>query len=281
MAQGKTAGPAAMRASKWVVFAVALGMIAATAGGLKEFRGRHLLGPPGVKVGSVPIYDEYTNLVASQGVVLPTVVMGIPSHPMAIRTDELNALPRDTTFGRRYYLSAEGDFGVQVSVVLMGTDHTSIHQPQYCLYAQDWNITSTERIALHMENPAPYDIPAIKLTASRDFSKTGQALECIYVYWFVSGDSITAEEGSRLWSMWKTVLRKGELERWAYVSYFVTCLPGGEKATFERLERFIRASAPEFQLVTGRPSGRAAGTGRPAMNRFDGRSPTEFKLAVK
>ena len=248
-----------MKTSKWVVFAVALGMMAATAGWLKEFRGRHLLGAAGVRVGRVPIYDEKTNLVSSQSVVLPTSVLGIPSWPLPISTGEVDALPKDTTFGRRYYWSAGSDFGVQISVILMGTDHTSIHQPQYCLYAQDWTVTRTERINLHMDRPFAYDIPAIKLTASRQLQKNGQMLECIYVYWFVSGDKITAEEGSRLWSMWKTVLRKGELERWAYISYFVACRPGREQATFERLERFIRASAPEFQLVTGKPSVRLPG----------------------
>jgi hypothetical protein len=247
-----------MRSSKWVVFAVALGMMAATAGWLKDLRGRHLLGPPGVRVGRVPIYDEKTNLVSTQSVLLPDTVLAIPSRPLPISMTEEYSLPKDTTFGRRFYHFPGSDFGVQVSVVLMGTDHTSIHQPQYCMYAQDWNVTSTERIGLHMEQPFAYDIPAIKLTATRQHHESGQTVECIYVYWFVSGDKITAEEGSRLWSMWKTMLRKGELERWAYISYFVTCLPGREQATFERLQRFIRASAPEIQSVAGRPASRPA-----------------------
>jgi hypothetical protein len=206
-------------------------------------------------VGQVPINDEKTNLVSPQSVVLPTNVLGIPSWPLPITTGEVDTLPKDTTFGRRYYRSPGSDFGVQISVILMGRDHTSIHQPQYCLYAQDWTVTRTERISLRMERPFAYDIPAIKLTATRQLQKSGQMVSCIYVYWFVSGDKITAEEGSRLWSMWKTVLQKGELERWAYISYFVTCLPGAEQATFEQLERFIQASAPEFQLVAGRPPG--------------------------
>ena len=189
-----------MKTAKWVVFAAALGMMAATAGWLKGFRGRHLLGAPGVRVGRVPVYDERTNLVSPQSVLLPTNVLGIPSSPLPISTVEVEALPRDTTFGRRYYRTPGSGFGVQVSVVLMGTDHTSIHQPQYCLYAQDWNVTSTERIGLRMERPYAYEIPAIKLTASRQFRMAGRWIECIYVYWFVSGDKITAEEGSRLWS---------------------------------------------------------------------------------
>jgi hypothetical protein len=139
----------------------------------------------------------------------------------------------------------------------MGTDHTSIHEPQYCLYAQDWTVTNTERISVHMERPVPYELPAIKLTATRQL-RTGQVVNCLYVYWFVSGNKITAEEGSRLMSMWKTVLQKGELERWAYVSYFAACLPGTEQATFERLKKFIQASTPQFQLVTGQSEGRLA-----------------------
>ena len=119
-----------MRTAKWVVFAVALGMMAATAGWLKELQGRHVLGAPGVRVGQVPIYDEKTNLVSSQSVVLPDSVLGIPSWPLPISITEEESLPKDTTFGRRYYRTPGSDFGVQISVVLMGSDHTSIHQPQ-------------------------------------------------------------------------------------------------------------------------------------------------------
>jgi hypothetical protein len=246
-----------MSRAKWVMFAVALGMIAATAGWLLELRNRHLLGAPGVKVGAVPIYGSDGRLAFTQGVVLPTNVLGIPSKPLGITPDELVTLPKDTTFGRRLYELPGNDSFIQINVVLMGTDHTSIHQPQYCLYAQDWNVTNTERIALRMERPFAYDIPAIKLTATR-LQENRQPINCLYVYWFVSGDKITAEEGSRLWSMWRTVLQKGEMERWAYISYFTTCLPGRESDTFKSLEQFIRASAPEFQSVTGEPIERLA-----------------------
>ncbi|MGD1085948.1 MAG: exosortase-associated EpsI family protein [Verrucomicrobiota bacterium] len=244
-----------MKRGKWVVFVVALGMIAATAGWLTKIRGMHVLGRPGVRVGPVAIYDEHTNLVATQGVVLPTNVMGLPSRPLPISTAELAGLPGDTTFGRMGYGSAADGFQVQLTTVLMGTDHTSIHQPQYCLYAQGWNITNAERIVLRMDRPFAYDIPAVKLTATRQFlGKDGQTRvrSCLYVYWFVSGDKITDDEGTRLWSIASGLLKKGEIERWAYISYFSTCLPGGESAMLDRLKKFIGASAPEFQTVTGR-----------------------------
>lgn len=246
-----------MKCGKWLVVAVAAGMIAVTAAWLHQFRGRHLLGSPGVRVEQVPIYDEKKQVVSSQSIVLPDSVLGVPGMPLPITTGEVEGLPRDTTFGRRFYRTPDGDFSVQINVVLMGTDHTSIHQPQYCLYAQDWTITNSERINLKMDRPVQYDLPAVKLIATRQLP-SGQMVNCLYIYWFVSGSKITSEEGSRLMSMWKTVLKRGELERWAYISYFATCVPGNEQATFERLKKFIQASTPDFQIVTGQPGGRMA-----------------------
>jgi hypothetical protein len=136
----------------------------------------------------------------------------------------------------------------------MGSDRTSIHQPQYCLDAQGWRIEKTDRVLLRMDHPSPYQVPALKLTALReDKNKFNELIQWkgIYVYWFVSADRLTSDQGTRLWSIAKTMLEKGELERWAYISYFATCLPGQEEATFEQLERFIQASAPEFQTVAG------------------------------
>ena len=247
-----------MRSGKWGVIVAALGMMALTAGWLQDFRGRHLLGPPGVKVQNVPIYNEAKKLVSTQSIVLPNTVLGIPSMQLPITSVEVAELPKDTTFGRRIYRAPGSDFLVENTVVLMGTDHTSIHQPQYCLYGQGWTVTNTEQVNLRMNRPYAYDVPAMKLTAIRQSPTTGQMLSCLYVYWFVSGNKITSDEGSRLMSMWKTVLQKGELERWAYISYFATCVPGKEQATYEQLQKFIQASAPDFQTVTGPPAGRLA-----------------------
>ena len=231
-----------------MVVGVALGMIAATAGWLTDLRGRVNLGAPGVKVEPAGLYGPDGSLVSPRSVVLPTHLPGFQSQAVAVSPEELAALPQDTTFGRRLYTN--NDFEVQVSVVLMGRDHTSIHQPQYCLSGQGWKITSTERIGLRMERPRAYDIPALKLNATEALAN-GRMIHGIYIYWFVSGDKITAEEGTRLVSMWKTVLEKGVTERWAYISYFAACLPGDESVTLERLLKFIKLSVPEFQTVTG------------------------------
>jgi hypothetical protein len=245
-----------MKTGQWVVIGVALGMIAATAGCLKELQGRVNLGASGVKVQPAALYEMNGQLVAHRSVVLPANVPGFQSKAVDPTPTELTELPQDTTFGRRLYTNDSG-MQVQLTAVLMGTDHTSIHQPQYCLYSQAWNVTNTERINLRMERPYPYDIPAIKLIATHALSGGG-TVDCIYVYWFVSGDKVTAEEGSRLWSMWKTVLQKGVTERWAYVSYFTTCQPGREGDKLAELQKLIKETVPEFQTVAGERIGPAA-----------------------
>jgi hypothetical protein len=246
-----------MKPIKWILSGLVLGMIAATLLYLREIRGTQRLEAPGVRVGAVPLIGEKGTVVANQSVLLPDTVLGAKSDPEPVTDLELAALPKDTTFARRIY-TVDKDFTPVIGVVLMGSDRSSIHQPQFCLEGQGWHIDQTERVPLRIEQPYPYDLTAIKLTTSRsvadDYSHGG-IIRGIYVYWFVSADNITAEQGARMWSIAKTMVEKRVLERWAYISYFIPCLPGTEEATFERLKSFIQASVPAFQVVAGKPAG--------------------------
>jgi hypothetical protein len=246
-----------MNAPKWAIFSVALGMIAATAGYLGEVVHFHRLGQPGVRVGPVPLYGEDGRQVTTESVLLPETVLGGSASNAPITEPELNFLPKDTTFGRRIYTAPDGR-QTMIGVVLMGSDRTSIHDPHFCLVGSGWVIDKTEHVTLHMDSPYPYEMPAIKLTTSMltvDSQKRAVMVGGVYVYWFVTAEKITADQGARLFSIAETMVKTGVLERWAYVTYFSTCPPGEENATFERMERFIRASAPSFQTVTGRPEG--------------------------
>lgn len=246
-----------MTMRSWVVFGVALGMMAATAGYLEKIHHTHRLGPAGVRVGPVPLFGVNGEKVARQSVLLPEKVLGVVGTNGPITEAELTALPSDTTFGRRLYPVGE-EFRPMITVVLMGTDRTSIHEPQFCLVGGGWVIDKTEHIPLRIDQPCQYEIPAIKLTTSArglDKQKRPVSISGIYVYWFVTADKITADQGVRLWSIAERMVEKGELERWAYISYFVACAPGQEESTFGRLQQFIRASVPEFQIANGKPLG--------------------------
>jgi hypothetical protein len=197
------------------------------------------------------LYDEQGHLAATNGVLLPERILEAHGADLPVTRVELDSLPKDTTFGRKVYRGKD-NFEVVASVVLMGKDRTSIHQPQFCLVGQSWTIDKTEAVFVPMDRPHRYELPALKLTASRrvsDGTHPPMTVSGLYVYWFVTADKITAGQGARFWSIAKTMLETGELERWAYISYFATCLPGQEKTTFEKMERFIRASVPDFQTA--------------------------------
>jgi hypothetical protein len=235
-------------------------MMGATLAYLAEIRGSQRLGSPGVRLGSVPLYNPGGVMVATQSVVLPETVLGVKSVAEPITDVEITGLPRDTTFGRRRYPFGNG-FDPLITTVLMGTDRTSIHDPHFCLPGAGWTIDSTEHFTLRIGQPYPYDLPAIKVTCSKLVANEyNQAvmIRGFYVYWFVTADKITADQGLRLWSIAKTMVEKRELERWAYISYFVPCLSEDETPTFNRLKKFIQASVPAFQAVAGPPAGESA-----------------------
>jgi hypothetical protein len=137
-----------------------------------------------------------------------------------------------------------------MTVVLMGTDRTSIHQPQYCLAGAGWHIEESELDTIPVDHPRSYDLPINKLTAGR-VASDGSNVRGIYVYWFVAQNRLTAEHGQRMLDMGLDMLRTGVLQRWAYVSCFSVCRPGQEQASYARIKELITAAVPEFQLTTG------------------------------
>jgi hypothetical protein len=234
-----------MNALKPIVFVTTLALIGATAGLLAHAKSNQKLGLPGVRTAPLP---GSHNLA----VLLPDQLPGYKSEARAQASVVTNALPRDTSFGQRLYTASDG-FPCLANVVLMGSSRGSIHEPQICLTAQGWKINdaASQVKQVHLDRPMPYDLPVMRLTASRTEQINGQPVDerGIYVYWFVDGDRYTATHANRMLWMAHDVLFKGELDRWAYISFFAMCLPGQEDATFERMKKLIIASVPEFQLV--------------------------------
>lgn len=241
-----------MKRLRLTVGIAGIALIAVGAGMLLHLQGRQQLGEPGVRC------------VAGEGlrvtIQLPERVADYVSTNVEPTKLELEVLPKDTSFGRRLYRAPDG-FEVLLSVVLMGTDRTSIHKPEYCLTSQGWQILNRETIAVPMERPHRYALPVRKFTAGRLVQEPGgqQARQGgLYFFWFVSQDHLTASHWSRVgWLTWDLV-RRGILPRWAYVSAFVGCSPGQEARAAERAERFLEAAVPEFQTTVGPPPPAAA-----------------------
>jgi hypothetical protein len=165
-------------------------------------------------------------------------------------------LPRDTSYGQRLYIG-DDNFQSEANVVLMGSSRASIHKPQICLTAQGWNINgaSSHEDRVPLARPLPFDLPVMRLNATKQVDMNGRKVDagCVYVYWFVDADRCTASHARRMLWMANDVLFKGELDRWAYVSFLSICAPGQEDATFERMKKLIAVSVPDFQLVPKTP----------------------------
>jgi hypothetical protein len=250
------------------VCTAALVVMMAAAVFLAQWQKRQRLGEPGVRIVNQPTYaadgastgDTNTFLVSTNTLYLPERVLDFESSVPPISKIVCERLPKDTTYGQRLYHATNG-FGIQAMTVLMGKDRTSIHKPHYCLESQGWTISSQELTAIPIASPVAYDLPVMKLTARQSFrDKQGreQTLAGVFVYWFVADKQLTAKHDELMWRIGRDLLRTGILQRWAYVTWFSTCAPGQEAATYARMGEVIAAAVPEFQLT---PSPRPAAAG--------------------
>jgi hypothetical protein len=232
-----------MKHQKWIIFSVALVMIAGTAFALKWLRANQRLGQPGIKAETIPgsvmmkiNLPEHVLDFTSTNVPEPQVVLGY--------------LPPDTSFAERIYTAPDG-FAVQAVIILMGGDRTSIHKPDYCLPGQGWTIRGKSVVNIAVAGPQSYQLPAAKWIVGNTFQMPDgqkQPVSGLYVFWLVAGGEQTTDNNQRMWWQVRDLLRTGVLQRWAYISYFTICAPGQEDATFERMNKLIAASVPEYQL---------------------------------
>ena len=231
-----------MNAKKIILFGVALALVGGTAFALSQIKSHRRLGSPGIKAEAIPGSSVMK-------ISLPENVADFTSSNVPTAQVVLDYLPKDTSFAQRHYVAPDGMF-VQANMILMGDDRTSIHQPDYCLPGQGWQIVEHKGVKIPIGDVPPYDLPAQRWTVHNMFDGPDgkkQLVSGLYVFWFVAGDSQTDDYQGIQKSILHHLLRDGVLERWAYVSYFTLCAPGQEDAAFARLQKLIAGSVPEFQ----------------------------------
>lgn len=228
---------------KTILLIATLLLIVSTGFALTWFRSHQKLGKPGLK--ATPIPDSVVMKIELPEKVLDFTSTNIP--PAEVVT---NYLPRDTSYAQRRYEAPDG-FWVSGNVILMGSDRSSIHRPEYCLPGQGWQIRSQSEEQLTISKPSPYQISIAKwtlLTKEKLPDGTQRDVAGLYVFWYVADNEQTPRTKDRMWWTTRDLLTSGVLQRWAYVSFFTACLPGQEDAAFERIKSLIAASVPEFQL---------------------------------
>ncbi|MBL9137927.1 MAG: exosortase-associated EpsI family protein [Verrucomicrobiales bacterium] len=238
----------------WWLAGVCLGLIITVAAILARFQSHHRLGQPGVRLTNLRLLDEKGEFATTNSIYLPEQLLEFRSELLPVsREIELVMLPPDTTFGRRLYTAPDG-FQVQLSGVLMGTDRTSIHKPEYCLPGQGFAIVARSQRTITIDRPHRYQLPITRLDAIREVRlPNGQVASqgAVYVYWFVSENRISNDHLERMWWLALDLVRTGELQRWAYMGCLGACIPGQEDAVYQRLERMIQELVPQFQTTTG------------------------------
>jgi hypothetical protein len=228
-----------------ILLVTALMMICGTAVTLRFFKTHQHLGAPGLK--STPIPGDLRVQIN-----FPTNTPGYDARSLEISQDVVKTLPADTSIGQMVYKDRSGRETLAVAV-MMGTDRTSLHKPQFCLSGQGWTIDNSrsQRTTVHLDRPRPLDLPVIKLVASREAESGGSRVKysCVFVYWLVSADDVVADHNQLMWRITRHVLQTGELQRWSYLYFMAICLPGQEDQAFTQVSRAMNAVVPEFQLT--------------------------------
>lgn len=227
---------------KWILFFLALALMAGTAGALNYLKHLQHLGAPGLKAEAIP------GKINMQ-IELPARVLDYDSTNLPTQQVVLDYLPEDTSYAQRHYFATNGSWAM-ANIILMGADRTSIHRPDYCLPGQGWQIREKSVLKLPIAGPQPYELPVgcWRLTKNVPAADgTEQSIVGIYAFWFVTDGQVTDDFPAMLKSMFYNLVRHGVQQRWAYVSYFTVCLPGQEEAALAGMKQLIVASVPEFQ----------------------------------
>ncbi len=232
-----------MKTKKWLLLVVTLLLMAGTAGALTWLRENQKLGTPGVR--GTPIPDSVAINIDLPAQVLDFTSTNVPEPAVA-----LGYFPKDTSYSERFYTAPNGQ-NIQSTAILMGTDRTSIHRPEYCMPGQGWSIDEKQIEDIPINDNPPYQLKIARWNVSTMMHQpNGQdaKLTAIYVYWYVADNEETADHDKMLEWLTLDLFRTGALQRWAYISYFSVCPDGQQDAAYETVKRLISAQVPKFEL---------------------------------
>jgi len=223
---------------KNVFMLVSLLMLTGSTGGfLNYWKAHQTMGEPGVRLLEHSDSDK-------PPVLLPDWVLDYTGEDLPVSDVEKDALPPDTTITKRRYKHPNGFF-IDVMVVLMGLDRTSIHKPQYCLTGAGYHIQQTNAKVIEIARPVPFKLPVMQLKSTKTIE--GNEYSGLLYYWFVDDKHVTNQHYERMWLMGKDLFTTGKMQRWAYITFSAIVIPGQEEAGFKHMEWFIQNAVPVFQ----------------------------------
>ena len=209
-----------MTKQKWILFFVALGLIAGTAGLLVGLKNHPRLGQPGVK--AMPIPGSLAMKID-----LPERVLDFSSTNVPEPEIVSGYLPKDTSYAERIYTAPDG-FWIQTTIVLMGADRTSIHNADYCLAGTGLQRQGKiHRGYFHRAVAQATAIDGSRWNLSGAFTQPdGQRIEQhgVYVFWFVADGDETPSHLQMMWRLALHVARTGVIAALGLCLVFFACV---------------------------------------------------------
>lgn len=233
-----------MKDKRMLMLVVALVFMAGTAGALTWLRHNQRLGKPGIK--AVPIPGSVAMKINLPERVLDFTSTNVPEPEIAI-----GYFPKDTSYAERMYFGPN-NCRIQNTAILMGSDRTSIHRPEYCMPGQGWSIDDKQVLDIPIRDQPPYKLQVAAWKVSQVVQQSdGKSVKVggVYLYWYVANNEETMNHDKMLEWLTLDLFRTGELQRWAYVSYFSGGFsPEQEDAALAQIKRLVAASVPLFEF---------------------------------
>src|SRR5215468_2280264 len=136
---------------------------------------------------------------------LPDRIGDWEGRDVEVSAREREGLAKDTEFARKAYRNTFGD-EIFVSIVLSGQDMTnSIHRPERCLPAQNWNVVSSSRVMVPLTAKQTLETTRlacagefmVKPAGGSDSDAKRTVVHNLNYYWFVGSRDVTADHLKR------------------------------------------------------------------------------------
>jgi hypothetical protein len=163
----------------------------------------------------------------------------IPTWSLA----EKRMLPSGTTLLRKEYIHTRGE-RLSVSVVIAGSDASSIHRAQGCIEGQGLVIASERLLSVDLPGRKPLYVQKLEMKPNqRTTEGISSSSSAFFVYWFVGGPHETPSSLKRIFLTATSRLLTGQASRWAYFSIGGTS-PNAAGNQDEMIQTFIRQFYP-------------------------------------
>lgn len=131
---------------------------------------------------------------------------------------ERDLLPKDTLVLKKRYTSPGGDI-LFASIVMSGSERSSIHRPQLCLVGQGNEIIKSTVVPVAIAGRSELDVMVLDMLRRWRGADGGQKLyNSYYAYWFVGKGRETPSNLQRMIWMATDRIFHNTSHRWAYIS---------------------------------------------------------------